>query len=737
VRSILRGITLVFVTTVVLPVMSAGTVLAAFLFLPLPATLPEPRKGVAGQISRIYDVNGQLIGRFQQFDTVKPVAWEDIPEVLKQAVVAVEDRRFYSHSGVDLHGTARALWRDIREQEFVEGGSTITQQYVKNAYVTRERSIMRKVREAVLASQLERDPQVTKDTILYKYLDSIYLGEGAYGVGAAAETYFRKPVNDLTLSEAALLAGIIPAPSRFNPRSNPEGAEAKRLIVLDAMMREGYISPEMRDVAATEKLFNLFFELPPEGQPATVVWPRERTETAYPYFVDYVQKYLEAKYGPDAVFQGGLEIYTTLDPVMQQAAEASVAEMLGGTEPPLDMALVAVEPPTGYVKALVGGRDFAASRVNLALGRCHDRGDGGFCISGGGTGRETGSAFKPFVLANAFEQGIAPSATFSGAPHTIAGHTFRNYGGAVYGNMDLRSATVRSSNTVFTRLIERVGVESTMDLSNRMGLHTTPFDPAVHGLSVALGPLSVSPLDMASSFGVFAARGLRYAPVPVVRVLDGEGRMLEDNIEREGERVLEEVTADNVNDVMSGVFGGTASGRDIDRPAAGKTGTTQDHRDAWFVGYTPTLSTAVWLGHSDAARPMGTVKGVRNVTGGSHPARVWQSFMRTVLADVPVTDFTEPAPIRPPAAIETIEAQQGFDVGRRRSPTPMSNGERLVEPVPDPDPSATPQTVPTTTTTTSTTTTTTPPGFFGQNPPGQSGRGTSDDDAVVAPEDSG
>jgi penicillin-binding protein 1A len=660
-----RSVFLFMITAVVVPLAGASTVLAALLFLPLPASLPQARPGVEALISRIYDINGNEIGVFRQFDTTKPVAPGDIPEILKQAVIAGEDRRFYSHSGVDVRGTARALWADIQSQEVVQGGSTITQQYVKSAYVGDERTLSRKIREAILASQLDR--QVDKGEILFRYLERIYLGEGAYGVGAAAETYFHKAVSDLSLSEAALLTGLIPAPSRYEPRGNPALAEERRVVVLGAMLEEQMISPAEHADALAQPVWLATPGAAPPAAGVTVVHPREQAETAFPYFVDYLQRYLAERYGEDAVYQQGLRIYTTLDPRIQAEAERSVAETLEGTEAPLEMSLVAVEPLTGFVKGMVGGRDFTSSRVNLALG-----------AAGGGSGRQPGSSFKPFVLAQALEEGISPTRTYSGrSPVVVGGTPFENYGGSSYGQVDLRTAARKSVNTAFVQLINDVGVSETMDLARRMGISTSVYEEGVHGLSIALGSLDVSPIDMASAFGVFAARGERAEATPVVRVLDAEGNVVEDNAKPERQRVLEEITADNVNEILQGVLeaGGTAGDNGIDRPAAGKTGTAQKNRDAWFVGYTPTLSTSVWMGYSDAPREMRNIGGVRGgVTGGSLPASTWESFMGAALADVPVTVFTEPAPITDLADILRRRSRGGFDLRRRMEPVGTDAG---------------------------------------------------------------
>ncbi len=674
------------------------------IFLPLPASLPEPNEGIGAQLSRVYDIDGNLVGTFRRFETTKPVTWNDIPLILRQAVIAAEDKRFYQHGGVDPQAMLRAFVSDVRSQGVVQGGSTITQQYVKNAYVGNERSISRKFREAVLASQLDR--QVNKDEILFRYLERIYLGEGAYGVGAASETYFRKPVKDLTLSEAALLAGIIPAPSRYEPRGNPQLAEERRRLVLRLMLEQGVIDQISHDQAVAQSVWLATAGDPPLDSPVTLIYPAERQETAYPYFLDYVERYMAERYGPDAVYKQGYEIYTTLDRHMQDEAERSVKETLSGTEAPLEMSLVAVEPLTGFVKALVGGRDFATSRVNLALGS-----------DGGGSGRQPGSTWKPLVLATALEKGIPVNKRYSGANNYCVGdYCAKNYGGGSYGSVDLKTATRRSINTVFVQLIEEVGVAENMALANRLGVATEKYDPARHGLSVALGALDVSPIDMASAYGVFGARGERAEPTPIVRLLDSLGQVVEDNVSPVRKRVLEERVADTMNDVLRHVFdpGSTAAGKGLDRPAAGKTGTTDNSGNAWFVGYTPTLSTAVWMGKTTNQKDMGPVKGVGKVTGGTWPARTWQSFMKGALAGQPATDFTEPAPITKIADQAKRDARQGFDIGRRFTPKETeitSIGESPEELPPlsadlPTTPSSVPPTSPSTTSPTSTSTTT-------------------------------
>ncbi len=708
-RRALKLLAAMVIVALVTPASAAGVVLATNLFLPLPANLPDRVPPSPSQISRIFDASGNEIGTFKQFETSIPVQPGDIPDVLKNAVVAAEDRRFYSHGGVDLQGTLRALIADIRNRGVAQGGSTITQQLVKNTLTGGQRSISRKIREAVLASQLDR--QMSKDDILFEYLSIIYLGEGAYGVGAAAQTYFRKPVQELNLSEAAMLAGLIPAPSRFSPRVDPGAAEIRRVSVLNKMLQEGLIGQDEHDMVAAQPVW-LAVNGPAPG-PATVVFPAETQQSTDPYFTDYVFRWLETHLpgGTDQIYQGGLKVETTLDPDAQATAHKQVSAFLNGTDPDLRTSLVAVEPPTGYVRAFVSGRDYATDRVNYALGKTSGGG-----VGGGGSGRQAGSSFKPFVLATALSAGITPEATYSGRPHDVSevchspDTVLQNYGGASYGNLDLRSATWKSVNTVYTRLILDVGVDKTMALAKNMGLTSVrDYDPSKFCASVALGAESVSPLDMASAFGVFADRGLRAEPTPVLRVTDKDGKVIVDNSKPETTRVLAQDVADNVTDILRGVLtSGTAAGRGIDRPAAGKTGTTQNNRDAWFVGFTPTLSTAVWIGYEnktkETTKQLLRIKGVANLTGGTWPARIWQSFMKQALGGVPVTDFSEPAPIQAVPDAKKIQARRGFEPGKHMYPGGDPEGGSYFE---DPGPPVAP--VPTTAPPPSSTTTTTRP----------------------------
>ncbi|HEX2699438.1 MAG TPA: transglycosylase domain-containing protein [Acidimicrobiales bacterium] len=650
------------------PVVVVALVMVALTTLPVPDKLPTARPPGGSQISRVFDVNGEEIGQFTEFEQNRPVKPADIPDHLKKAVVAAEDKNFYSHSGVDFAATIRALIADLRGQEVVQGGSTITQQYVKAAYTTGERTIARKVREGILARQLSR--KANKDEILFKYLSSIYLGEGAYGVGAASETYFRKQVSELTLSESALLAGLIPAPSRYEPRANPGSAEVKRQLVLDRMLEEGFISEEEHAKASQERVW-LAANGPLTSRPVTNVYPARQNFTKYPYFVDYVRRYLEEKLGRDAVYRGGLEIRTTIDPRLQDAAERATSESLIGVDQAIEMALVSVEPQTGYVKAMVGGRDFLApgGQVNLALGKCalapaavRSKVDvpascwdpKAVTVEGGGTGRQPGSSWKPFVLAAAFAKGISDKKVYSAPSHYRIPHctgekgcVIENFEGTSGGRATLREATEHSYNTVYAQVIGEVGVPEVGEMAKKLGITSAwVANPEVHGPSYALGAQEVAPLDMASAFGVFANSGIRNDPTPVVWAKRPDGKFAVDNRQPQGRRVLAEIIADNVTDVLKGVItGGTGTRANIGRPAAGKTGTAQEFRDAWFIGYTPTLSAAVWIGNKAKPTPLRNVKGLERVTGGSIPAETWKLFMDEAMKDVPVSDFPVPIPL--------------------------------------------------------------------------------------------
>ena len=657
------------VISLIAPLVTVALLALALLDLPLSADLPEELASVEARITRVYDGDGVEMAVFRRFESSIPMEPDDIPEVLKDAVVVSEDRRFYSHEGVDARGLVRALRADAGSGEYQQGASTITQQLVRLAYTDdRSPTLSRKLREMAYARELES--RFTKQEILFKYLSRIYLGGGNYGVAAAAESYFRKPVRDLDLSEAALLAGLIPAPSVLDPLVNPTGAERQRRSVLESMSSEGVISRQERDQSLARPL-TLAREGSEPDATVTLVHPPASQVVKYPYFTDYVRQYLIARFGEEKVYTGGLRVETSLDPRLQAAAEVSVTKTLQGTPAGLEMALVSLDPRKGLVRALVGGRDFAKSNVNLALGNCDavkpvEPKPGQtlpVCVAGGGAGRQPGSAFKPFTLAAALDAGRKSTETYRGPgsytyPNCAGeGCTVRNTESGSYGSLSLAQATAYSVNTVFAQLVVDVGIKETAQMANKLGI--TMVDPEgnlpsgePYGPSLTLGAAEVSPLDMAAAFGVFSARGQRFPASPVVKVTDPSGKVLEDANTRRPERVLTQAVADEMNSVLTGVVDfGTGTAANIARPGgtAGKTGTSEAFGDAWFVGYTPELSTSVWMGYADSRKAMENIKGVARVYGGTLPAATWKDFMAKAMNGIPLSTFPLPPRVARPA----------------------------------------------------------------------------------------
>ena len=628
----------------IVPIAVTSLLAAALYSLP---SGPLPREERAGsRITRIYAADGTEIARLHGFDRFIPVHEDDIPAALKDAVIAIEDERFASHRGVDARSVLRALWTNLAHGRVLQGGSTITQQYVKQAYMgDHDRTFMTKIKEAMLAVRVER--KLSKDEILYRYLSTAYFGAGAYGAGAAAEGYFRKPVNELTLSEAAVLAGVIRAPTALNPRSNPTGAEWRRRVVLGRMHEQQRIT-DVEYERALARPIAIATGAAMAGDSFTPIYPAREERGSYPYFVDYVRRYLVARHGEQTVLKRGLRVETSLNRDLQRLAEAAVAGGLSGTDAPLEMSLVSIDPRTGLVRALVGGRDFDRSQVNLALGACpgvdsDDRTEAP-CLSGGGTGRQPGSAFKVFPLVRALQEGMSLERVYP-APARYSfprcrgeGCTVSNSSRRSYGRLTLRRALANSVNTVFAQLIDDIGVRQTAHLARRMGITSMDTDGRLpngepYGPSLALGVAEVSPLDMAGAYGVLANGGVRVPASPVLKVTAADGEVLEDNTSRRGRRVIDAAVAAQVTEALQDVieYGtGTAAAVDV-AGIAGKTGTAENHSDAWFVGFTRTLSTAVWMGYSDSRRPLIGIRGQDRVYGGSIPAQTWAAFMGPVL----------------------------------------------------------------------------------------------------------
>lgn len=577
----------------------------------------DPSAFNVAQTTKIYSADGVLLANLY-LENRQVVELNQISPYLLHAVVAVEDERFYTHRGVDFVGLARALVTNAVTGRR-EGASTLTQQYIRNTILADERfeiSYRRKAREAYLALELEKEH--TKGEILAMYLNTVYYGEGAYGAESAALTFFNKHAADLTIAEAALLAGLPQAPSSLNPYENPDGAVSRRQWVLAKMHEHGYITDAEYEAAKVE---DLHLERSPDLD--------EQGVYSAPYFVAHVKKLLQNQYGTSLVFKGGLSVYTTLDTKTQTYAEQAVRNVMNQKGDP-DTALVAIDPTTGYVKALVGGRDWSKKKFNFATQ----------------ARRQPGSSFKMFTLVAAIEEGMPPDKVRldSSSPATIptGGRPWRvsnAEGGGGRGYITLRQATVGSVNTAFARLIKILGPEKVVKVAHRMGIEST-VEPY---LSITLGSQEVTPLEMASAYGTLAADGKHFPHTSITKIIDAKGETLFEYTPK-GEQAISHSVAYAATSILKGVItGGTATRANIGRPAAGKTGTTQDYRDAWFCGYTPQMVCAVWMGYTPE-RPMRNVHG-RKVFGGTFPAQIWHDFMIKAMAGLPKKDFrSAPAP---------------------------------------------------------------------------------------------
>ncbi len=552
----------------------------------------------------IYDSTGKRVLAVLRGSEARVVVdSSEIAPVMKQAIVAIEDKRFFEHHGVDVRGIVRAIWQDVRNKKVVQGGSTITQQFVKNAYVRSSRSISRKLKEAALAWQLE---QVwPKDRILTAYLNTIYFGNGAYGVEQAARVYFDHGASKLTLPEAAMLAGIPGDPSLYNPVTDPKATHARRREVLQAML-------DQKDITYNEYRLANRTPLP---NPEDVHLPGTRGPAQY--FVDYVKQQLVDGYGTREVFGGGLKVTTSIDLGLQELARQAISHSLTNDPGPA-AALVAIDPRDGRVLVMVGGDNYRQSQFNLAV-----QGE-----------RQAGSAFKPFVLATALQQGISPTTVLESGPVTIPlgdrNWYVHNYEGSDLGPIDLTTATVYSDNTVYAQLTHIVAPKNVAETARKLGItrHLNPY------FAIGLGADPVSPLELARAYASLADGGKRidgsiFKNEPrVVLSVDGKENA------PEPQQVIGEASAEIVNQILQQVVrAGTGERAALPdgRPVAGKTGTTENYGDAWFVGYTPQLVAAVWVGYPNRLVPMLTEFHGRAVAGGTFPAEIWRTFMEKAL----------------------------------------------------------------------------------------------------------
>lgn len=686
---------------------ASGAYLYVTSSLPKLETLRDYRPNV---VSTVYSDDGNTVGEFFLEKRVV-VPYSRIPKVLINAFVAAEDGRFFEHKGINLVAILRATLKNIEAGGVVQGGSTITQQVAKSLLLTPERSLTRKVKEALLAHRMEK--RFSKEDILSLYLNQIYLGEGAYGVEAASQTYFGKHVEDITLPEAAILAGLPRSPSRYSPISHFDRARERQVYVLQRMVEEGYISRDDETRALNEKI--------------KIKTKDDLNRQSAPYFMEHVRRYISEKYGDEVLYQDGLKIYTQLNIKMQEAANKAVAEGLkeidkrqgyrgplrrlnpgeaeefsrklqeaisknpleagkniegivekidakgkfitlrigdrngrleladmawaGGNplkpgdvvllqvkginpktleirvsldqEPEVQGALVAVDPYTGYIKALVGGYEYKKSEFNRAVQ----------------SRRQPGSSFKPVIYAAALDKGYNPASIIVDSPvifeEALEGQTWKpkNFDATFYGPTTFRDALIHSRNVISIKILKEIGIDYLRDYASNLGIKS----PLNRDLSLALGSSGVSLLELTSAYGVFASQGERAEPIFVTRIVDRDGKVLEENYPVVMS-VVDRGTAYIMTNLMEGViqYGTGQTVKALGRPAAGKTGTTNDLSDAWFIGYVPDLVAGTWVGY-DQMKPLG-----RAETGGRAAAPIWLRFMQGALAGTPIKGFTVP-----------------------------------------------------------------------------------------------
>lgn len=578
--------------------------------LPSVETLKDYRPSIA---SRVYDDNDELIDEFFLEDR-KIVDIKDVPKVVQEAFVASEDSRFYQHRGFDIKSIFRAMFKNIEAGTIVQGGSTITQQVAKMMYLSPEKKYIRKLKEAILAYKI--DKYLAKEEILNLYLNQIYLGHGTYGIESASMAYFGKSAKELTLPEAALLAGLPKAPSTYSPFLYFERSKQRQIYVLNRMLEDGYITQEEMDKAAAATLE--FKQM------------KEKNKVAA-YFVENVRRYVQEKYGGDVLYKEGLTIYTTLNLAAQKeandAVEAGLAELEDRQKYERGLvqgALFCMDVKTGAIRAMVGGRDFSKSEFNRATQ----------------SRRQPGSAFKPLIYTAAFDKGFNPSSIFVDSPIVIEDPTAedglwrpRNFDEKFLGPITMRTALVQSRNVVTVKILQEITPEYAASYAANMGIES----PITKTLSMALGSSGVTLQEMVRAYGVLANGGKKVKPYFIKKIVDRTGNVFEEN-NPESEQVIDPRIAFMTQYIMRDVVE-TGTGRrvrSIGRPVAGKTGTTNDYRDAWFIGFSPSLITGVWVGF-DQEISLGKAE-----VGGRAAAPIWLYFMEKVLKGAPVEAFPTP-----------------------------------------------------------------------------------------------
>ena len=667
-------------------VVAAGIAAAAFggaALLSSSCSLSEIKSAQLSQNSFVYASDGSLLGSIPSVENRQWLTLGQMSRWLPLATVAVEDRRFYQHGALDYQGIMRAAVDDLTSFSLSQGGSTITQQLVRTLYLggTQQRTLSRKLREACLALRLERD--WPKPRILTAYLNDVYYGSHAFGVEAAAETYFSRHAAALDLPQAALIAGLPRAPSSFDPFLNSADALERRNEVLTAMVSSGAITASAYRWASHTSL-----GLRPGGLYSQIKEP--------PFF-GFVRDQLAAKLGEARVEEGGLRVRTTLDSRLERAARTAIESVLHSRADPA-AALVAIDPGTGAVRALVSYLPSGqALQFNLATQ----------------ARRQAGSAFKPFVLATALGQRVSPYSFWNGPPELVIDDPrcftngkpwdVHNYADESAGSMNLLDATAHSVNTIYAQLSVDVGPKNVVAVAHRLGI-TSPLQPVC---SITLGTQGVSPLEMTDAYATLAARGVHHPAEAIQRVRNAVGRTIE-SFRWNGTRAMPQNDADTVTYILQSVLQyGTGTAANFGRPAAGKTGTAENYADAWFCGYVPQLAACVWIGYPHGEQPLLGVEGVPAVFGGSLPAQIWHTFMTDAVGNLPVRDFPQPSfspydqyprsayapqPVAPPAATTTPATTTSTPVAP--PPTPASTAALTPAAAPTAQPTAPPPPVP-------------------------------------------
>ncbi|HEY9743229.1 MAG TPA: transglycosylase domain-containing protein [Coleofasciculaceae cyanobacterium] len=605
------GATVLGITMLTSSVVAGGLVGLATSFRNLP-DVRVLRNYVPSETSYIYDVKGKPLANLHGEANREVVKLEKVSPILKRAVLAMEDSHFYLHHGINPNSVGRALLMNWENGTVVEGGSTLTMQLVKNLFLKPERKFSRKIAEAVMAIRIEQI--FTKDQIFEMYLNQIYWGHNNYGIQTAAESYFGKTADKLTLAESAMLAGLIQSPEEYSPFVSFDVAKQRQSVVLTRMQDLGWITPTEAEAARKQKL----------KLGKLTSWQT----SILPFVTEAVVAELNQRFGRDTVLKGGMRVQTTIDYNFQRMAEDTVKRAHANLGVYADqIALAAVDPRTHFVKALVGGVNYDKSQFNRAIQ----------------SQRQPGSAFKPFVYYTAFASGkYGPDTTVIDAPVSYRDgdgwYSPQNYGGGFSGAVTIRTALMQSLNIPAVKLGRAVGLDKVIETCRTLGMKS-PMEPVT---SLPLGAIGVTPLEMAGAYATFASNGWYSDPTVIVRVTDSDGNVLLDNTPKP-RLVLDPWSAASLNNVLQNVItGGTGKNANIGRPAAGKTGTTSSERDIWFVGYTPQLSTAVWVGN-DNNRPIGG-----GATGGVYVAPIWRDFMLQALRNEPVQYFKPASNFNPP-----------------------------------------------------------------------------------------